>query len=61
MSATEFQQKLQKLREVRSYYTHDGIFREFEKFLRDPFGTHGGYLRCGPHPKEAILIFGDEK
>ena len=50
LSLREYTQKLNKVREIRPYFTYDGFFREFDKFLHDPFGPHGGYLRCGPKP-----------
>ncbi len=51
ITVTEYERKMDKVREVRMYYTYEGFFGELKKFLRDPFGAHGGYLRCGPHPK----------
>ena len=46
MNDTVFQSKLQKLAEVRYYYTYEGVIDQIKQFLQDPFGDHGGYLRC---------------
>ena len=47
----EYKQKLLNVKHVRKYFTYDGVFEEFERFLQDPFGPQGGYLRCIKHPK----------
>lgn len=50
-TAAEYQQKLRALKAVRRYFTYDGVFEQFEMFLKDPFGVDGGQLRCASHPR----------
>ena len=51
ITEVEYQQKIQALRNVRKYFTYEGVFEQFEAFLRDPFGPEeGGQLRCIQHP-----------
>ena len=44
-----YQKKLQKLIEVRKYFTYSGVVEQIEKLIKDPFGE-SGYLRCIKHP-----------
>jgi hypothetical protein len=46
----EFEQKMENLKQVRKYFTYDGVFEMFDLFLHDPFGKKGGALRCIRHP-----------
>eukprot|EP01039_Chlorochromonas_danica_P004126 gene4126-4525_t len=51
LSEEDYQVKLSHLHHVRQAFTYPGIFHEFDLFLRDPFGSHGGHLRCVKHPR----------
>lgn len=51
MSAVEFNRRLSVVRDVREWYTNDGVFKQFELFLLDPFGPSGGHLKCGVHAR----------
>jgi hypothetical protein len=51
LSRAEYQQKMEALKNVRRFYTYQGVFEQFEKFLVDPFGAKGGCLRCIDHPR----------
>jgi hypothetical protein len=50
MTEEGYQKKLQALRNVRKYFTYEGVFEQVEAFLKDPFGPEGGQLRCTVHP-----------
>jgi len=50
LTTEQYEQKLTGLREVRTLFTYEGMFHQVDLFLRDPFGPHGGHLRCTKHP-----------
>ncbi len=50
LTAEEYGRKLANLKEVRRHFTYEGVFRQLDEFLRDPFGPSGGHLRCTRHP-----------
>jgi hypothetical protein len=50
LSVEEYNQKMEKLKLVRHYFTYQGVMEQIERFLHDPFGPHGGDLRCTAHP-----------
>jgi hypothetical protein len=50
LTEDELNSKLQKLYEIRSMFTYEGLFHEFELFINDPFGLEGGHLVCTIHP-----------
>ena len=46
----ELDRRLQKVKEVRKYFTYEGILEQIELFFADPLGPAGGQLRCAPVP-----------
>ena len=44
---------LLSVQSVRPYYTYDGVMKQIELFLQDPFGSQGGYLTCTALPSDA--------
>ena len=53
MNDTEYRRKMEKLKEVRHYFTYEGVVEQISKFVKDPFGPDGGYLRCIKFPQTA--------
>lgn len=55
---------VERLRQVRFYYTYPGVVSQIEQFLIDPFGEAGisadSHLRCVPHPREERCCDPDE-
>jgi hypothetical protein len=53
LSTNEYDLKLKNLEIARTYFTYDGLFKEFELFLNNPFSDDetGGHLRCIKHPR----------
>lgn len=51
LTEEEYQSKLTALRHVRPHFTYEGVLHQIDAFLRDPFGPHGGDLRCVSHPR----------
>lgn len=45
-TAEEFYRRLEYVKEVRDYYTYEGVLKEILDFMSDPFGPKGGHLRC---------------
>eukprot|EP01041_Mallomonas_annulata_P012300 gene12300-25861_t len=41
---------LNRIRMARRHYTYDGVMKQIELLLQDPFGANGGYLRCAVVP-----------
>lgn len=44
----------QKIKEVRHYYTYEGVMEQIKLFLADPLGPNGGYLRCAKVPRTVL-------
>jgi hypothetical protein len=42
----EYKLKMQKVREIRQYYTYEGILQQIDLFFLEPLGPNGGHLRC---------------
>jgi hypothetical protein len=42
----EYQEKLRRVKEVRTHYTYKGLIQQLEKFFSNPLGSSGGDLRC---------------
>lgn len=51
MTTEEYDAKIKKLREVRVYFTYEGVLEQVKLFMHDPFGPNGGYLRCTKMPE----------
>jgi hypothetical protein len=51
ISSAELNHKLDEVKRVRYYFTYAGVLDQIDRFLSDPFGTHGGELRCTIHPR----------
>ena len=49
-SPESFQTLLSNVRRAREHYTYEGVMRQIEAFLKDPFGPKGGELRCARLP-----------
>ena len=47
----QYQEKLQRLKNAREHFTYQGLFKQIERFIQDPFGENGGQLRCIKHPR----------
>jgi hypothetical protein len=54
MSKEEFQRRIEFVKDIRHLYTYEGVILEIFKFLQDPFGSQGGYLRCSGLPKHEL-------
>ena len=50
--------KLNKIKDARILYTYEGILDQIERFFFDPFGNHGGYLRCKNDDRKNIMAAG---
>mmetsp|Transcript_8300 Transcript_8300/g.8458 ORF Transcript_8300/g.8458 Transcript_8300/m.8458 type:complete len:372 (+) Transcript_8300:148-1263(+) len=46
----EVQRMLHRVKDVREYYTYEGVMKQIKLFLQDPLGPAGGYLRCNRVP-----------
>lgn len=55
-SQEDFHRHLKSLKELRKYYTYEGLMIQIEQFMRDPFGENGGYLRCEVFPRSERAI-----
>ena len=42
--------RLEKIKKARYYYTYPGVIEQIDKFIQDPSGNNGGYLKCHPVP-----------
>jgi hypothetical protein len=45
-STEEVERYLQAVRRASALYRYRGVMEQIAQFFRDPFGPHGGYLRC---------------
>ena len=52
MKNKKFQEMVDQVREVRKFYTYEGVLQQIDYFLKDPMGPNGGYLRCNRVPEE---------
>lgn len=43
--------KVANLAIARPHFTYPGIIKQIHMLLQDPFGPHGGQLRCTVHPR----------
>jgi hypothetical protein len=42
----EFHKLQNRVKDVREHFTYEGVIRQIEAFIQDPFGPRGGHLRC---------------
>lgn len=42
----DFWRRMEYLKNVRYYYTYEGVVEEIFSFFHDPFGSQGGHFRC---------------
>jgi hypothetical protein len=54
LSSQEVDSIFAKVKEVREYYTYDGVMKQIGAFMQDPLGANGGYLRCTPVPRTVV-------
>lgn len=40
-----------QLAQARYYFTYQGVIEQIDRFIGDPFGEEGGFLRCTNHPR----------
>jgi hypothetical protein len=46
----DYDRKISKVKDIRYYYTYEGVINQIEKFISDPFSnTNGGKLKCTTH------------
>jgi hypothetical protein len=50
MTRQSYQEKLNGVLDARYHFTYHGVMHQIEMFLKDPFGSRGGNLRCTKHP-----------
>lgn len=44
---------MERVKNVRKYFTYEGVIEQIELFIKDPFGPNGGYLTCSALPPNA--------
>lgn len=42
----KFRNKLNQVKNVRRWFTYEGVIHQIALFIHDPLGSRGGYLRC---------------
>jgi hypothetical protein len=46
----DYDKKISKIKDIRYYYTYEGVINQIEKFISDPFSsTNGGKFKCFPY------------
>ena len=50
MKTIDIQNKLALIKEIRYYYTYEGVLNQLESFFQSPFNYDTNYLRCNGLP-----------